>query len=510
MDVAMTSRIALAVLPALGLFFVAFQPTPAAALALQPYQCTPCNANNTAWDTVYPFQFQSDEGIDGADSEDDGLPAFDPPLSSKIYANYINDLRKFWANGRVKKVQFRAVSFNTVLAEDVLSFSQSTSGATLYLSGNLTGLPKFFRPSTSFLLNARPILINFRSDDAVGLAGFRFEQVQVCCDNSVTPAFPQEPIAWGERNSGVLMATGDVVYFSIPGAVSGEKINLILWGTTGSLESYQDIDLKVRCGAWPTENQFDFIAASAGPEEFLTIPSNAPTCPTGWRVAVYQYSGAAGPFHLVASRIKTQRILSVRAGFEYSPTITEKNNLADTLVQASKYYYSYTEGQHFVQDIKVYGSAGSNCASGCGGLACDICIKAPSWPGPSVSGICTGTIKIWNGHKGAPGLIAHEWGHRYFCVHDEYSPSTGASGCAYSQMSLGDTVALGNYNFCYDEGPASDQHNHAEDGDYATGHPAAWDVPFASALITVRPTRSPDNFLFVRHDFNAHILSQVF
>jgi hypothetical protein len=249
------------------------------------------------------------------------------------------------------------------------------------------------------------------------MAGYYFDRVRVCCDEGAIPATPLEPIAWGERNSGVLLSKGDVVYFLLPAGVpSTERINLALWAGLGPDKSTQDIDIKVRCGAWPTETQFDYIAASSNPDEFLTI-MNDTVCSAGWRIAVYQYGSVTGPFHLVASRIKQQRILSVRAGFEYSPTLTDKSVFASALTEAAKTYYAATEGQHLIQDIWVFGNAGSDCDGGCGGAPCDVCVKSLAWTGTSSSGVCGGKVRLNNTDKDSSFIIAHEWGHRYSGPH---------------------------------------------------------------------------------------------
>jgi hypothetical protein len=106
-------------------------------------------------------------------------------------------------------------------------------------------------------------------------------------------------------------------------------------------------------------------------------------------------------------------------------------------------------------------------------------------------------------------LAQHDWEPLYFCInYDEYA--SGASGCAYSIMSLGNAKAIGVWNFCYSEDVGASQHNHAEDGDFVTVYPAVWSVSPSSAQITVRPDNSPDNFDFRNHDFNGWIETTIF
>lgn len=175
--------------------------------------------------------------------------------------------------------------------------------------------------------------------------------------------------------------------------------------------------------------------------------------------------------------------------------------------KAIKRYYGATEGQHLIRSIKWYANTGTNCGGKCGGVTCDICVKTSStFRAENVGGPCGGVIRLASDDLDVSGhILAHEWGHRYFCVSDEYDDDDNCQQCGHSLMN--GPVGISLYNMCIDNGPTF--HDHGEDpSEVPCGIVLAngsWQHAPAGANLVMIPSRTPDVFNYEIHDFNNFV-----
>jgi len=168
-----------------------------------------------------------------------------------------------------------------------------------------------------------------------------------------------------------------------------------------------------------------------------------------------------------------------------------------------------TEGQYLV-DSAFHNNTGSTCQN----TTCNVCFHDATGRSYSDSACGSGKIHImrgnpsstflggeaYNGGGGTGEAIAHEFGHLYLCMYDEYADD----GYGNSLMQCGHTVMANPYlanNLCYYE--STGNHTHKEDKDpnaSATSVSAGWSVVPGTPTVY---TDTPDNWNYANHEFDG-------
>ena len=326
-----------------SLFLVFFlAPCAREASAFSPIQCTQCG---TGWDEV-AFTWVTDPTDDplfnasssfaSADGLD-GTCCGSPGGLDQNYKNYIDTKRLFVTNRWVRGLELKHKEF--MLEEynyDFLSLFHPDGSTTAIFSGQLdeegtssTDAWIAFLNNGSLRFSWVPGTMRFKTDYSVHYDGFQFNRARVCCGSTQAP-LPLAQVTWGQRYTGVLLGSGDVVYFKVGrGYTSGEAIHITSW----SGHTFPAFRVKARCGALPSETTYDWSTSSVSRWAYLRIP-NPTSCASFWYVAVHSVDSSPGQFNLVASLASTSMEKSYRVGIENTASGAELDEVGYTLLEA--------------------------------------------------------------------------------------------------------------------------------------------------------------------------------
>ena len=484
----------------------------ARAVELCPVSCAPCAYG--LWTDV-PFEYCTSEwcGNDPVVTPPSG-DGFVSVLSGFLveYQNNINHPRTVWANSLVRDIEFRSIKFGLDVHDrlDAWHVGSTTQHTGNKPPGTWLGLTQ----SGYWTLQNYPANLRFVTDSVGTDIGFFLDQARVCCGSSPPQLGPSTIVTPTARNMGILLGQGDVVYFAVQDPPQGNLLNLTLWGMGG------DIDLKIRCDAYPTENSYDGAATSSDSREFLQVSRR--NCQSGLiYVAVYQYANSKAYFNLVASQMKDSMVITQRIGFRDNVSTQTMQQAATAVSAAAKRYFGITEGQHIIRNIAIHRNTGTGCTN-CGGVPCDVCafVGSVNRAAPPCFGE-SGPIKMeTSALLEADGeTLAHEWAHQFLCIRDEYGrvidpPPPGlCKFCGHSAISIS---LLSASNLCVDSALHS---NHRTDYAYSVSHcfviaqvnqhNGSWQYVPPSGNVVSRPNFDPDPYTYRLHDFNNFIVTTI-
>jgi Bacterial pre-peptidase C-terminal domain len=411
------------------------------------------------------------------------------------YANWIFNDRRIYANSLVEHIFLKWSSFSIEDGWDY--FYQASNGAPpgtwQTFTGNVSTSP-FYHTALGYNGQITPLFTRFTTDDSVAWPGFTLEKVGVSClPNSFIGA---GALRQGERVMGVLTGTNDSVTFSLPAASStggSRTTNFILWSDTPGV----DVDLYVRCNAYPTTDTYTARGYSSDAQEF--VRASAGQCAPGgtWYITVHGYSGGPGQFNLMTSYNFASREITVNAKVWGNPN--QVPILAQQVADAQRRVFGYTEGGYWIAAWNVCSQTATQCNGGSYHLNRYFnCAR-------SSSDYETHTITLCNDASGS--TIAHELGHAVFGLADEYqdvgSPPVSYAQCGHTMMGI---YAWWQNNFCW-------AYDHNRDWDWHASGPS-W-LPFGnwstvaglSQLVPteVSPITTPDNVAYTNHDFNSWV-----
>ena len=473
---------------------------PLNAEAFTPQMCGLCSANQ--WTTL-GWYYADDEWLGTYPvptfTEGDGFVQHQLG-SDAHYENNIDNVRMFLASANVSGLRVFYDHFETEPGYDFVSMQQSS---TMHYFTGVQAANSWTQIAITSPLQWFPMTIRFKADISIRQRGFLFNKVQVCC--SPNPAYVSQTVALGVRQTGVLQGLGDVVYLRISDPPIGQIANLMLWSLPG-----RNFDLKVRCDAFPTPTNYDASATTLDEDEMLQVPRLG--CSTGLiYVAVYNAGNVTGQFNFIASRMKTSMLKDITVGLEGPfPTATQLSAMKKAVVNSAKRYFGATEGQHFIRSISWLQNTGTNCTN-CGSSRCDVCIKSGTIRAENVGGPCAGWIKIDQNAILGEKILNHEWGHRYFCVRDEYKEKPGSICPLCGHTIMNGPVGISLNDFCIDtETFVSHHRDGQQDLSDCTGnvYHASWQDAPSGANLVFTPHLTPDPFNYVRHSFNDLIQTQ--
>jgi hypothetical protein len=433
-------------------------------------------ASSVPWDWDLP---------DLNDPPDNGGP------TSPSYANALLHATQFVGNGWTYRVRLHFSRFWVDPTDAVRFGGVAYTGLDQLPFHAIWSAPT--SPSTSSIHSQGPAMMSFTSDRSeTSSTGFLIDELGVCKRSAQTTVDTAMPVLMDSayRFTGALLGTNDVVYLRVPPSVAGARWTYALWSEHSPFDSNVDFDIYARCGAWPTPTAYSHRSFSGNTREFI----NASACTAGTYLAIHSFKGS-GVFHVTWGKHFPSSERIVKAGTNFNANVTDIQAMESALQAAARRLYGQTEGNWMMTEIWLYNS--NNC-SNCGGAACDLCMRSET--GRSYCDGCGQQSTIYR-DDWEPYTIAHEWGHQYLCVGDEYfKPPVGpeASQCGHSNMGSSGLGFQGNNNFCNDM-------NHNMDRGDDVGPTSLPDVRSAGQGMFVNGGVTYDNFSYHDHDFELQV-----
>lgn len=317
------------------------------------------------------------------------------------------------ANPNVSLLRLWASSFNLENGYD--KFSLIDQYGTTDYTGSMVG------PLNAYPANGGIASYRLTTDSSVGSSGFNMSWVSASC----TPGRSDFDVTTPDflTHVGVLLATQDTVYHRTSPAPSGSDINVALWRDTDAV----DFDLYARCGARPTPTTHYAVSWQSGAHEYLQLPAAA--CPSGaWFFAVNSYSGS-GAYKLLWNYAKTGGEQNVC--YFNEATTAQKQQFQTTFYNAQRILFGMTQGE-FVQPVFALKPESQCVPSAVNISITSSCAGSPSPFGGSYS-FPFAYVKICPDCWANPNCVAHELGHGYLGLADEYNAS-GSPNCGHSIM----------------------------------------------------------------------------
>ena len=440
--------------------------------------------------TKIPWRYAVGGGIFWFD-----LPS-DPNCSSSAgnpcphYINNLDHRRFFVSNSWVGYVGFRLEAFQTEPTYDRIEWGLENNPLKSRTGNAAAGTVLWVTTSASF--GSQRALLNFRADAFGSYGGFNFNELQVCRYRATIDTAAPPTMDLKRRYHGVLLGYGDTVYLKFS-ANSRYHYPITLWRDPGS--SGTDYDLYTRCGALPTQFQYDARSYSGDDQEFI----DAGNCTGTLYVAVNAHSATGpGAFNLVRGIHGPSGHVPLRVGVSPAVSSDRLAGIGAYVRTAARYFYGYTEGEQLVTQIDVYNNACN--AGSCGGANCDICYHSAEF-GRANSGLCSGQIHLYQDTNDR--VAAHELGHLKFCVGDEYFDSPGPPPTQLEQC--GHTVMadplLDNNNMCTELDHNRDGSPSASSSPLSSG----WAQAFAVGKAVTYTNETYDNFAYHQFDFDNRL-----
>jgi hypothetical protein len=441
-----------------------------------------------------------------------------------VYANNLNYITEVTANELVNGIGFRFQSFGIEKNFDFFNlYAFQGPNQNLVEVSETDTLPANtwvdMHVPTAIGAPLNDVLLQFTTDYSNGGPGIAIDRARVCTDNPWRPlTYQGTNVGAGERYTGVLLGTNDVVRFTMPvgSTKSGDTCTKAhdTFALIGDTSPGNDFDLYVRCGADPTPTQWDFRGFSSLPQEYIHATNVTCPCGSSWHVAVHSFNGS-GFFNFYNHKhYASEHRSNLTASVLCNAPSAQVNQYQSELTRGMRYFYGTNEGTRFWDnytltnnnlinnsDIWYYCSNGRPSSDLCG-------------PGPG-SWLCSfEQCQVYMYQDWFDGAtLTHEISHHVNCIAEEYADGDGAGTvqCGHSVMA---SQWFQNTNYCYCNNQPSGQNKCAyQAGDHG------WDpVPITltheqsgTAWINLAPrspisvTSTPDNY-----DFNDFLFGNLY
>jgi hypothetical protein len=430
------------------------------------------------------------------------------PHDEHNFSNYANNLdhwKVVTGSKYIQKVSMHFSSFNTVYPNDYFEYFQEGNGS---YHGNASGsyspfwteIPQALISGDTTYQYARG-WFHFKTDATNTSTGWFMDQMAVCCtDYSTTHTTPQYTMYPGIVQTGIAVATNDVVNFAISPSTD-KNITITTWPASSAADDHA---VYVACGTLPDANNFLYQASTGSSAfRFIRIPPTT-LCQSTWYVSVVARSGPQ-VFNIMHATMFANHWQSIDVHFERYPTTDELNNAIDVLTTGTRALFGLTEGQRMMYRYELY----LNNPCGLPNYTTPvICL----WHSPGQdSAYLGGQIDLhlnsdnnthWGGYP-----LAHEYGHSLFHLQDEYV--NNQAGCGHSFMDgSGPAINANVYNYCYDERPyGGTGYDHARDpfnAGQATSVNEDWGPMWNNGHVPTRMQLTPDNNNFSTHPLGGY------
>jgi hypothetical protein len=448
----------------------------------------PPNCSTGQWTNV-PYRFRVG-----------GVNVFEADVAENFYqgGTYLPNIiltRYLYANSWVRWFDFNVPNFDTEAGYDYVAYGRVYHPTPIYaLSGsNIAGSYYMVRFGDESLQTA-PAYFKFSSDSTIQGLGLDIDGIRVCSRDTKDNPYNAPFVHSGQRFTGVLLGTNDVVYFPVS-VTSAVHTTFALWGDYPN--DVGDFDLYVRCGLLPTETAWDYRGFSADASEFIHT-SDLSYCQGIWWVAVHAYDGG-GMFNFMTNEhLIGEHFSNATANLSSYNDQTQLSSWAQGYRDGFKELFGATEGSFYVETLDLWNSNGNPNAAmqfsnTCGVSDSPIGCKVFTSAGPvgifgqNAKNSCAPTVK--------DRTIAHELSHLWSGLDDEYNSQGG--NCGHTIM---DTGYIGStFNYCR---AADHDTAHISGGGHAPGGPG-WSNSCLLNKTTFRPLETPDNYSFRAFDFNG-------
>jgi hypothetical protein len=366
-------------------------------------------------------------------------------------SQYINNNDLSWnlyMNPNVSQVRF--ITSGGFSLENNFDYLQVTSQSPVFkYTGNIGAGNTHDSTAMGTTTAEKSLGLLWHADGSVVGTPALLDSAQFICQSTVQPA--SNTIAFGAPQQfspkyaeGLLLGVGDVIYFSViqPANV---PFSIALQGISGS----GDIDLYVSTTtATPDDSNFTFRGFTNTANEFLRIPAAASQ--RTLFIGVRSFAGTVGHFDLhIMNQGSTTPIRPkvCTPGFALDPNSPRTAKLISSLQNTAMRITAATRGNWVFGGFDVFQSpacSGHTFCSDCDS-SCKICLMSPTEADSCTVGqsFLNGTIRVANINCPAfdtggdvrfnAFVWAHEFGHGFFGMDDEYYANGGF--CGHSLMS---------------------------------------------------------------------------
>ncbi|HKU38588.1 MAG TPA: hypothetical protein VJR89_10590, partial [Polyangiales bacterium] len=392
-----------------------------------------CSA--TGWDTAVPMDLGARQFI-----RQSIYPAAGSAPDMTLYNHNVDNEWPLVTNANVSLLRPYFGFFVTELNYDKLTVFDGS--ATYTYTGSLNTSTTPLAAAQNWSLANRAISTRWVADFSVAnQLPPSFSQVTPRCKSTQTASVPPSlAIGSNRRIDGLLIKTGDTIYFNVVQDSRPFVITLDGLSTT----SGADFDLYVSAtNTAPDDSSYDFRGFTTGSNEALLIPASGVN--RTLYIGVHSYSGAghfalnaASTYSTLSSVCATDPTLSSRVTL----TAAERATLQANLRAASSYLFASTNGMWFRSVYQLNTTWTGACTSANG---CDICVVNDSVGGTtarSIPGTPCGFTEYHGGdwRAGAAGgwVLAHESGHSCLGLGDRYqnNPTLANYGMRYDGHTL--------------------------------------------------------------------------
>lgn len=463
------------------------------------YDFTPIKPGSCQFGRIATFDYKSYELPTNPVCPPDEYGYCKASMPDRNYINQLNHVRHVVANAYINQIDFWVMNPDLELWRDYLEIREDKPGG-IYdrVTGSFKGRLMVLPLAQSQSFQSLPPKMTFYTNETNTATGFQIDTVNVCStlekmDENIATMKPME------LYEGILLDSSDVVFLKIPrnppwpeDKKKPEKP--LHYTVTLQSDRTTDIDLFLKCGKKPTAADYTRRSIGYTGQEFIHIdPSicdaQSESGDKDLYVAVHSFKGETS-FRLVWSFHLESSHKTIHAGFRNFPGDVapardyDYNHAGITAQIAARRFYGATEGGINIGDIHIYREGGCTGPQACGGHTCNICFD-------SQNGFVTSDMIYVEPAIVNPSILAHEMGHYYFLLMDEYSglPTSNAQ-CGHSIMALTAPDPGITNNFCSD-------FDHKYDANPAmplSFVPSAWSEIIRRGILPYGPeSPTPDN-----------------
>lgn len=338
-------------------------------------------------------------------------------------------------NGNVATLKPYLAYFQTESFFDMMSIAEpgmlpGSSSATHIYSGLLNSNPSALAAAVdTWNMKASPLFpsqvsVGWYSDPTVapytppsfGAAA------PLCSPSQSATVTTTAPIGANERHDGLLLGTGDTLYFSVSQpALTPMIISLDTLASAPDGLYAADFDLYVSTNTvFPDNNNYQFRGFTGSTSEALRIPPSSSA-----RILYLGVHAYAGSGHFALHAYRTNEVTGNLCVLGLPVSSSQLSSIQATIASGSAYFLGMTNGNVFRKSYTTVNGYAGPCTTSAG---CDVCVYPDGGTtsyGSREGGTPCGHI-TW--HTGGGGrLFAHESGHSCYDFPDEYTGSASST-----------------------------------------------------------------------------------
>lgn len=372
--------------------------------------------------------------------------------SGSRYGANLDQRRRILANGYAThaRLGFSSIQLNSMAVDGVNDFVSLgwNSGSFVSTKTGTWGstdlaVNGLFNPALNAYesLLSMPLVYRFRAGPSSNSSdsswfeseadGYRSSFIRIS-NNGGLRSSAVAPLAAHQRVMGVLLPFDDTVDMVLPSVSTPVTVTMWLDNPTSS-----NVRIYARCGAFPAPGAFDQYRPTRDGTWFPRQEGawlSLPVCSSRWFLSVTSTDPSVRVFHLLWGTNEAGRdFRSIRVGVSWNATSTELQQIRDSFREAAWLVYGISGGTVRLSDFRIVNDA-NQCDDGgwisnfaCEGTDCNYCIRQDCGGRRSWYDSVTGMVTMCPSEDGIslptwrqPNVIAHESGHMYMGLADEY------------------------------------------------------------------------------------------